>query len=254
MKTLFFLLAALPLFAAPKFFPYCVPLPESEPIVRRLGYDGIEPEFKCYRTFDFGKEESPEKLLAEIEDVKNTNAVFELVLNGFRDGDPVGFESCVGLLKQTAKTAERRGVRLALYHHTGSAHESLQTTLRLVNAVDSPNLGYAFVLCHWLKLNGKTNPNGYLPLLKAHPEKLFLVHINGAKTTGDSWQELIQPLDSGDFDNAPLLRTLTEIGYCGPVGLQCYGIKFPPAEHLARSMRVWRDLTNTLSTPAKGQP
>jgi len=242
MKTILLLLAAMPVFAAPKFFPFCVPLPQAEPIVRQLGYDGIEPEFKHYRTFDFGKKESPEKLLADITAVKNTNVIFEIVLNGFKDGDPVGFESCLSLLRQAAETAQRRGVRLALYHHAGSAHESLQTTLRLVETVDSPNLGYAFVVCHWLKLNGKKNPDGYIPLLKSHAKKLFLVHINGAKTTGTTWQELIQPLDAGDFDTALLLRTLDEIGYCGPVGLQCYGITLPPQEHLARSMKAWRAL------------
>jgi sugar phosphate isomerase/epimerase len=49
-----------------------------------------------------------------------------------------------------------------------------------------------------------------------------------------------QPLDRGSFDVAGLLETLDELGYTGPIGLQCFGIGGDAREHLACSMAAWR--------------
>ena len=73
------------------------------------------------------------------------------------------------------------------------------------------------------------------------PSKLLCVTINGAQIGAQAWTDgLIQPLDKGDFDNRPLLATLREIAYTGPVGLMCYGVPGDPADYLARSMKVWK--------------
>lgn len=88
-------------------------------------------------------------------------------------------------------------------------------------------------------------PEGIEPivkLLKANPEKLFMVGTNGANVELKGWGNLICPLDVGDFDNAVLLEMLGEIKYTGPVGLQCYGIKLPEQEHLKRSITTWKKL------------
>jgi sugar phosphate isomerase/epimerase len=53
------------------------------------------------------------------------------------------------------------------------------------------------------------------------------------------WNELIKPLGAGDFDVGRVLRTLDEIGYTGPLNLQCYRIPLPAREHLEVSMRAW---------------
>jgi sugar phosphate isomerase/epimerase len=68
------------------------------------------------------------------------------------------------------------------------------------------------------------------------------VSINGADTFDNQpgWKRYIQPLDKGDFDTAAFLRTLRELGYTGPIGLQCYGITGDAREHLALSMDAWR--------------
>ena len=67
-----------------------------------------------------------------------------------------------------------------------------------------------------------------------------MVTINGAKVGSKTIPELIQPLDRGDFDNRELLATLRDIGYRGPIGLQCFGIPGDAREHLQRSMNVWK--------------
>ena len=57
---------------------------------------------------------------------------------------------------------------------------------------------------------------------------------NGADVQDDqpSWQHYIQPLDRGSFDLCSFLKVLDELGYKGPVGLQCYGIGGDAREHL----------------------
>jgi sugar phosphate isomerase/epimerase len=79
----------------------------------------------------------------------------------------------------------------------------------------------------------------YRPYLRDGAEKIFVVTICGSKVGSKTDQELIQPLDQGDFDNHALLTTLREIGYRGPVGLLCCGIPGDAREHLQRSMNVW---------------
>ena len=67
---------------------------------------------------------------------------------------------------------------------------------------------------------------------------MFLVTINGSTPEGS-----YETLDRGTFDVHPLLKTLREAGYSGPIGLQCVGIQGDPRENLQRSMNAWRDLS-----------
>ena len=80
--------------------------------------------------------------------------------------------------------------------------------------------------------------------------RLWAVSINGADLQDDKpgWDHYIQPLDKGSFDVGALLTTLKELGYKGPIGLQCYGIGGDAREHLARSMAAWRKLSVPLTT------
>jgi hypothetical protein len=89
------------------------------------------------------------------------------------------------------------------------------------------------------------------PLMEAAMPYLFVVTINGADR-GDTkkmgWDRLIQPLDSGSFDTYQFVKTLKELGYTGPIGLQHYGIKGDARENLRRSMSAWRQLSKRLAT------
>jgi sugar phosphate isomerase/epimerase len=81
---------------------------------------------------------------------------------------------------------------------------------------------------------------------------LELVSINGADS-GDTpqmgWERLIQPLDRGTFDTLSLLRLLRELGYRGPIGLQCYNVPGDQKENLQRSMAAWKELVQKLNSP-----
>jgi sugar phosphate isomerase/epimerase len=88
----------------------------------------------------------------------------------------------------------------------------------------------------------------YKPLLKRAMPRLWAVSINGADEFDPKpdWQRYIQPLGQGSFDVGTLLKTLKELGYKGPIGLQCFGIGGDTREHLARSMEAWRELSKNL--------
>ena len=116
---------------------------------------------------------------------------------------------------------------------------TLRSTERLLEKADRPNLGISFNLCHFLKQN---DPADLERTVRAAAPHLWLASLNGADTgeTRDmGWDRLIQPLGDGTFPVEDVLRLLEEVGYTGPIGLQCYAIKQPAKEHLAQSMRTW---------------
>lgn len=264
MRRIMMVLGALLAFqsqAAPKFFPYCVKSTPAE--LKALGYDGCEIPFvtgealeqrikaadeakmaiaKTYITHDVSKPFPVEKLEAFMTPLKGRATVIELALTGYPAGSPEGLEPTVKLLKDLGARAAKYELSIALYNHVKTYCESVPFAIEVVNKVNLPNVGYCFIVCHWLHIEGAKD---YRPLLKANPEKLFMVGTNGATIELKGWDNLICPLDVGNFDNAQLLQTLTEINYKGMVGLQCYGIKLPEKEHLKRSIDTWKKLTAT---------
>jgi sugar phosphate isomerase/epimerase len=48
-------------------------------------------------------------------------------------------------------------------------------------------------------------------------------------------------LGRGEFDVKAFLRTLRELGYEGPIGLQCYNVAGDREENLRLSMKAWRE-------------
>lgn len=73
-----------------------------------------------------------------------------------------------------------------------------------------------------------------------------MVTINGAARLGPKRPGIL-PLGQGDFDVLPILRTLQEVGYHGPVGLMCYGLKGDPEKNLGESMAAWKRYQATLA-------
>jgi hypothetical protein len=54
-------------------------------------------------------------------------------------------------------------------------------------------------------------------------------------------------LDGGSFDTYQFVRTLKQLGYNGPIGLQHYGIKGDARENLKRSMNAWRQFSERMN-------
>jgi sugar phosphate isomerase/epimerase len=147
----------------------------------------------------------------------------------------------IPLLKKTMALAKSKQVKVSLYPHTGFWAESVETCLRVANAVDDPDLGVTFNLCHWLKVEGAERDP--VPVIKAALPRLNFITINGADT-GDTrkfgWDRLIQPLGRGTYDVKAFVLSARAAGYRGSFGFQGYGIKMDSKELLRVSMDGWK--------------
>ena len=160
---------------------------------------------------------------------------------------PNADEQAVAVVREIGDLAAESGLRVALYGHVGMFVESVVDGLRIADKVDRPNVGVSFNLCHWLKSGDE--PNMRMRLEQALP-RLFLVSINGADHEGN-WDRLIRTLDQGEFDVYAFLTELKQVGYDGPIGLQCYAIKGDIRENLDRSMGAWRAFVKRMAAETK---
>lgn len=114
--------------------------------------------------------------------------------------------------------------------------------LPLLDEISHPHLGLTLNLAHEMR-NGQGH--AIVDTVDLVWERLNCVTINGTDAVPEGermrdWARLVQPLGAGSHDPLPLLRKLADKGYTGPMGLQCFKLEGPPAEHLARSMQAWR--------------
>jgi sugar phosphate isomerase/epimerase len=177
--------------------------------------------------------------------IKGRHVQFCLLLNGMKSSDPSVDPQAVDILRDMSDLAKDSGAQLLLYPHQGSWVERIEDSIRVADKVDRPNVGVMFNLCHWLRVDKNRD---YTPLLRQAMPRLWAISINGADEfdAKPGWDRYIQPLDKGSFDVGKLLKTLKELGYKGPIGLQCYGIGGDVQEHLARSMAAWQKLSSAL--------
>ena len=133
-------------------------------------------------------------------------------------------------------------MKVALYPHYNFKLDTIANCLRFANAVGKDNVGLTFNLCHFLKQNDESKLE---ETINSIGDKLWLVSINGADS-GDTqnmgWDQLIQPLGQGSFDTQSVFTLLDNVGYDGPILLQCYNIPAPDKEHLAKSIHAWKRL------------
>ena len=176
--------------------------------------------------------------------LKGRPTILGVLMSGMKPSDSSGDARAVEVLREIGDMAAESGIRVALYPHTGDWIEKVEDAVRVVEKVDRKNVGVMFNLCHWMKVDKSRD---YKRVLGAAMPHLFVVSINGADTDGENWDRLIQPLDRGSFDIYGFLKTLRDLGYAGPIGLQCYGIPGDAREHLARSIGTWRKLTARLA-------
>ena len=171
--------------------------------------------------------------------VKGRGVQFCLLISGAKPSDPSADPRGVEILHAMSDLARDSGAQLLLYPHINNWIERIEDSIRVAEKVNRPNVGVMFNVCHWLRADTQRD---YTPLLKQAMPRLWAVSINGADTFDDQpgWKRYIQPLGKGDFDITAFLRTLRELGYTGPIGLQCYGITGDAREHLVQSMDAWR--------------
>ena len=186
------------------------------------------------------------KLKDVIKLLKGRETAIVLLVGGLRPSDTAGDPRAVKLVGEIADMAAKSSLQVILYPHTGDWLQTVGDAVRVAKKVDRPNVGVMFNLCHWLKAEGGRNMRA---TLKSAMPYLRAVSIHGADTAAEirsrkgKW---IQPLGSGSFDVYELLQSLVYLGYKGPVGLQCYGLRGDASVHLKRSMSAWRKLSQRL--------
>ncbi len=269
----------------PSFFAFCMDthdsakrsLEDQAALLAELGYDGAGhlwlddldqriatldahglKLFQVYLRVNIAPD-APEprdpRLKEALPALNGRDTMLALLVSGAPPSDPTGDTRAVELVREIADLASASGARVALYPHAGDWLERVEDAIRVVQKVDRPNVGLMFNLCHWLKVDNEENLR---PLLTAAMPYLFAVSIHGADRaesihagTGN-W---IQPLDSGTFNIGAFLNTLRELGYRGPIGLQCYGIPGDARDHLTRSITAWRTImARAASTAASDTP
>ncbi len=262
--------AAYPDEPANAFFAFCMDthdsrertLEEQAALLKELGYDGaghlwLDKVDERLETLDAaglelfqiylrvniapGAEAYDPRLSEVIPRLKGRNVMLALLVGGGAPSDPEGDARAVAVVGDIAEKASAAGLRVALYPHAGDWLERVEDGLRVVRKVGRENVGVMFNLCHWLKVTKKEED--LRPLLESAMPHLFAVSVHGADKAAaiqagkGAW---IRPLGHGSFDVGALLAMLGELGYTGPVGLQCYGIPGDAREHLTESMSAWR--------------
>ncbi len=258
----------------PPFFAFCMDthdaqartLEEQAALLKELGYDGADHLwlenleerirtldavglrlFQVYLQVDIASDQAPYPagLKEALALLAGRETQLALLIAGMPPSDKTGDARAVEIVREIADMAARVQVQVVLYPHAGDWLERVKDAVRIAEMTERDNVGVMFNLCHWLKVDGEENLKTLLAL--AMP-RLFAVSINGADGAAQiqagtgNW---IQPLDSGSFNLRAFLNTVFDMGYDGPIGLQCYGIPGDAREHLSRSMAVWRKLHAT---------
>jgi sugar phosphate isomerase/epimerase len=187
-----------------------------------------------------------------IHQLKGRDTVIWLYVTGGKPSSSAADDRAVAIVREIADMAAESGLRVALYPHTGLYVARVEDAVRLVKKVDRKNVGATFNLCHFLKTDNEKNLETRLKEVMPY---LFVVSINGADggATNDMlWDRLIQTLDRGSFDVGRVLKTLKQLHYTGPIGLQCYAVRGDVRENLQRSIDAWHKLSNAAGEPAFG--
>jgi sugar phosphate isomerase/epimerase len=257
------------------FFPYCIDwhdakkrsYQEQAEMLKSLGYDGVghiwlDGVAERLRTLDAAglklyqitvlvnvapdRQPYDRRFKEVLTLVKGRNMQFPLLLKGMKPSDPTVDPRAVSVLREMSDLARDSGAQLLLYPHQDCWIERIEDAIRVADKVDRPNVGVMFTLSHWLRVDKQRD---YRPLLKQAMPRLWAISINGADQFDEKpgWGRYVQPLDRGSFDVGGLLKTLKDLGYKGPMALQCYGIGGDAREHLARSMIAWQKLRANLT-------
>ncbi|MBX3013576.1 MAG: sugar phosphate isomerase/epimerase [Caldilineaceae bacterium] len=212
------------------------------------GYDGIEISaiegMSQHLVLDRWQEIAPEiKRLAQsyqltllaIEQPSRDPAKMEMALQaaaeigipivncgpGGKTDDPSTLQQTLDELGALAHMAEKYGVTLCVKAHVGAAVYNTPTTLKVMEAISSPNFGIDMDPSHIYRAN--ENP---VEAIAAVISRVKHVHIRDCKgrQQGPGKPEM-QANGRGDIDLVGYVRVLHEHGYTGPLNLEIIGAK-----------------------------
>ena len=149
--------------------------------------------------------------------------------------DPKAVEMAVKILREMSDDAAEYGLGgVAPYLHINNWVESIDDNLRVAKAANRPNVGVMFHLHHWQAVGKRDPAKLRADLIKAKPY-LMIVVIQGT----DNDEATHKIVGEGSFDMAPLVRTLREMDYQGPLGTMGYTQSGDIPDKLDRAFTAW---------------
>ncbi|MCB0116653.1 MAG: sugar phosphate isomerase/epimerase [Caldilineaceae bacterium] len=140
---------------------------------------------------------------------------------GGKTDDPSTLQQTIDELGALTQMAERYDVTLCVKAHVGHAVYNTPTTLKVMEAISSPNFGIDMDPSHIYRAN--ENP---VEAIAAVISRVKHVHIRDCKgrQQGPGKPEM-QANGRGDIDLVGYIRVLHEHGYTGPLDLEIIGAK-----------------------------
>lgn len=163
-----------------------------------------------------------------------------------------GDERVKELTVAIAQHARKGNLNVAIYPQYGYYIQSHNHAYRLAREIAKINIGYCFNLSQWLATEGLEERNHLRSELLESMSKLKVVTINGANKViskkSNPWKDYILPLGDGSFDTFDLVDFLiNKIGYAGPIGIQCEGLKGDKMQLAEDTMLVWKSYLSQMS-------
>jgi sugar phosphate isomerase/epimerase len=128
------------------------------------------------------------------------------------DQEKAFLASEVQRIREIATAAQEAGCQVALYNH-GGWFGVPANLVRLVDAIDRPNVGIVYNLHHAHDQMDRLESN-----LRLLGPKLLAVNVNGMQNDGERLGQKILPIGSGDRDRE-WIAILGRSAYRGPVGI-----------------------------------
>jgi sugar phosphate isomerase/epimerase len=170
---------------------------------------------------------------------KNIIIEFHIYSKKYKPSDEAADSIMVPVFQELADFAKPYGVRFAVYPHINLLAEKVEDSYRIAKKVNRENFGTVFNLCHFLSTDSVSNLQKVLDLV--YPN-LFAVSVSGADMgetikmfKESAWKRLIMPLGQGTLDVYRIIEYLSEKGYEGPIGIQCFNLKDKPEVYLKQS-------------------
>ena len=153
--------------------------------------------------------------------------------------DPKAVAMAVKILREMSSDCRKHGLGgVAMYTHIGNWVETCDDGIRVARAVDRRNVGIMFHLHHW-QATGSKDLVGTLRRIKPY---LMIVVIQGTDAGTGKAAAKHRVLGEGSFDMVPLVRTLREMGYRGPLGTMGYTQRGDIPGKLKRGRQAWEKL------------
>lgn len=152
--------------------------------------------------------------------------------------DPEAVAMAVKILREMSDDAREHELGgIAPYMHIGNWIETIDDNIRIAKAVNRRNVGVMFHLYHWQAVGGRGIAKLRTDLLHAKPYLLAVV-IQGT----DENKATHRILGEGTYDMVPLVKTLREIDYRGPLGTMGYTQSGDIPAKLALAHTAWKKI------------